>query len=107
MEGRLDEAERHLEGALEIARSAKLEIERAEALHETAALRLRQGRHRDARALLEEVRGVFSRLGIRRNVRRVDELLAGLDAADDPSAANLQAAGRVFDNPEEFAQSER
>jgi tetratricopeptide (TPR) repeat protein len=85
--GRLDEAERHVAKALEVARVPGLRLETAEALRELGELRRAEGRGADALAALLEARDIFASLGAEHDVRVVEELLAGLEGEEPRSSA--------------------
>ena len=82
LEGDHAAAEDFLRRALEMAEEAGLELELAEALGGIAHLRRVQGRPEEARDVLASARRKFVALGARREIARLDQVLAEWDAED-------------------------
>jgi DNA-binding CsgD family transcriptional regulator len=74
--GRSEAADEHLRAALELADVCSAPYERALTLLALAELRLTEGNHTDASALLEEARGICSDLGAVPALARADALSA-------------------------------
>ena len=70
----LSEAETHLNESLQLASACAAPFERALTLLELAKLRVAQGRHEDARTLLDDVRSICEPLGARPTLAAVDDL---------------------------------
>jgi tetratricopeptide (TPR) repeat protein len=87
IEGDFPAADRELKDAAALLREGH-ELERAQILGALARLRWEQGRRDEARDTLHRARGCFAALGAAREIRRLDEVLAGwaeAAAADDDS----------------------
>ncbi len=77
LEGDFAAADRELEDAAALVVGEGHELERAEILGALARLRWEQGRRDEARAALHRARDCFGALGAAREIRRLDEVLAG------------------------------
>jgi len=82
-EGRLEDAKRDAQQALEIARSRGLPLEEAQAREERARLRREMGRAGDARADLEEALAGYRSVEAVRDAERVEALLRELPDTGD------------------------
>jgi tetratricopeptide (TPR) repeat protein len=82
LEGDLAAADRELEDAAALVAGGGHELERAEILGAVARLRWEQGRRDDARTALHRARDCFAALGAAREIRRLDEVLAGWAEAE-------------------------
>ncbi|HUG14112.1 MAG TPA: AAA family ATPase [Thermomicrobiales bacterium] len=81
LDGRSDDAERHLADALELADRCGAVFERALTLLELAELRVTAGAREDAAALLDDARSICERLGAKPALERIAAIEAAL--ADD------------------------
>lgn len=86
MRDRLDDADGFVDLALQCAAEEQLQLERAEALEELAAIRIGQGRYPLARAALREAREIFDDAHALGWVRRVDRRLEELNEARSVAA---------------------
>jgi tetratricopeptide (TPR) repeat protein len=77
IEGDFTAADRELEDAAALLEGDGDELERAQILGAVARLRWEQGRRDEARAALHRARDCFAALGAAREIRRLDEVLAG------------------------------
>ncbi|HEX8211186.1 MAG TPA: tetratricopeptide repeat protein [Longimicrobium sp.] len=77
LEGDFAAADRELADAAEAVAGEGHELERAQILGAVARLRWEQGRRDEARDALHRARDCFAALGAAREIRRLDEVLAG------------------------------
>jgi tetratricopeptide (TPR) repeat protein len=81
LEGDFAAADRELEDAAAMVVGEGDELERAQILGAVARLRWEQGRRDEARDALHRARDCFAALGAAREIRRLDEVLAGWGAS--------------------------
>ena len=88
LEGDFAAADRELEDAAALVVGEGHELGRAEILGALARLRWEQGRRDEARDALHRARECFAALGAAREIRRLDEVLAGWGEVEAAAVAN-------------------